>query len=197
MAEGIYVTWPLINCPENPLLLDLEDAEKLRILGVTSIRENTGTYPEFFLNGKYVLVHRFVMGCSPGDRLEIDHMYEDTHDARKKHLRIAPHSLNRANNIRIDATGGLSISGYHKIMNIKYKGKTYRQRHSTEYEVHNAWNRIRGILYGVVAQFPVPEPYCYLPYHPLRQYADTVQTLLILVARERGVTFESLYSQLQ
>jgi hypothetical protein len=45
----------------------------------------------------YVKLHRVIMGCQPGDGLEVDHRNGDALDNRRANLRISTHSLNCQN----------------------------------------------------------------------------------------------------
>ena len=80
------------------LLLDKEDFIRLpkrKIFAQWSPR--TGSYYARFNNGNGYkpLIHRFVLGLTKGDRLQVDHVNHETLDNRKENLQILPASENQ------------------------------------------------------------------------------------------------------
>ena len=75
------------------VLIDLEDVDKVR---VRSWNVHKG-YARMKFNNKAIDLHRFVMGCEPGDGNLVDHIDHNTLDNRKSNLRLADYTTNQYN----------------------------------------------------------------------------------------------------
>lgn len=88
------------------LLLDSEDQH----LAARAWRNATG----YYYIGKQ-LVHRIIMGCKPGDGLEVDHVNSIRDDCRKSNLQIVPRGTNnQKRKLRASSTGFIGVSKVHK-----------------------------------------------------------------------------------
>lgn len=67
-------------------------------------RSGDGTY-------RTVMLHRAVMGCVPGDGVQVDHIREDKLDNRRANLRLATNAQNQQNRHAVrSATGRRGVS---------------------------------------------------------------------------------------
>lgn len=82
-------------------LIDIEDIEKCKNVGIWSISKNG-----YVVNCKSgIYLHRFVMNCP--DNIEVDHEFHNTLDNRKSRLRLATSSQQKMNtHIRKDNKSG-------------------------------------------------------------------------------------------
>lgn len=80
------------------ILLDSEDRAKFGIFKWKVNNEGYGIR-NLFVGGKNVskLLHREVMGLSPYDKIQVDHLNGNRADNRKCNLRLADNSINQQN----------------------------------------------------------------------------------------------------
>jgi len=197
MDPEISYAWHIPIRPGHFVMMRLDDAIMLRRIGIRRIFMSNN-YPAIKYRGEMIYLHRFLKGCWKGDGREIDHHDQIRLNAHLSNLFDKPTQINRVN--RWSEYGGVTQSTKGKAWRVQigYHYKQYRQSHETKVEAQNAHNRIMRILYnGYVLPFhQVPAPDCYLPYNPLPGHSNNIPDLISAVAQERGVTFESLYSQL-
>ena len=112
-------------------IIDVDDVEKCRQLGVWSIGKNgyilnckTGTY-----------LHRFVMNCPQG--IEVDHIYHNLLDCRKQSLRLSTSAQQKMNTrLRKDNTSGHRGVSFEPLRNkwcvrVRNGDKSIRKRFNT------------------------------------------------------------------
>ncbi|MFE1845195.1 hypothetical protein [Streptomyces sp. NPDC059515] len=107
-----------------PVLLDLDDAERLdgRKLSIGS-----HGYAQMWEAPHVMLVHRWVMGVTPGTRYRVivDHINRQIHDCRRSNLRLVTPS---ASNLNRDITRRELPIGVYKLPSGRYSAALKRQR---------------------------------------------------------------------
>lgn len=78
------------------ILLDYEDLERVRAAGPWHVNAKgyvlqNGTMTAG-VRAPSEYLHRFIMGCAPGDGLDVDHKNHNPLDNRKENLRICTHA---------------------------------------------------------------------------------------------------------
>ena len=115
---------------------DLEDYDKIK--NYLWFSKTNGTSKHTYIvakdsKGNYIYLHRFVMGLDiwKNDKREVDHVFHNTFDNRKKNLRVCKHFQNTASQVtRSDNTSGKKGVHWRKERNkwsasITYNKKTY------------------------------------------------------------------------
>lgn len=130
---------------ERPALVDDEDYGRVN---QHSWHVTSNGYVASRVEGKIVLLHRFLLGLGPGQKTQVDHANRDRLDNRKLNLRFVTSRQNHWN------TGA---KGYWK------RGKKYRAAIKLEDRVMNlgTWDdpRMARAIYLVAKQLfhPLPE----------------------------------------
>lgn len=103
-------------------LVDNEDYE--RVMAVGKWHYTTLGYAQIRVikNKKKedILMHRFIMGLKPGDKLIVDHRFGDGLDNRKENLRVCTHAQNISNRVKMNKN---NTSGFRGVTFDKQKGK--------------------------------------------------------------------------
>lgn len=93
----------IIQTSAGNVLLDDEDA---KLLAGRSVYLDGKGYPSIWIDGKNVLVHRFILAAPSG--IEVDHVNGNALDARRKNLRMC----SRAENMRNRGLRSSNTSGF-------------------------------------------------------------------------------------
>lgn len=143
----------------NIFKLDTDDNERLGDRPITESSDGSGRLND---GGKTVKLHRWVLGYGPEDP-EVDHINQDTRDARKSNLRPATHSQNSMNRKKNPNATSSKYKGVYQnyskwYMEIWIERDAYREYgFETELEAAIAYNRKAVELHGEFASLnPIP-----------------------------------------
>lgn len=95
MREAPYYQVPLVRRDRSVrdwAVVDYEDA--LRVAVYRWHRNSNGYAARPAGQGRIVLMHRQLLGLSPGDGVEVDHVNRDKLDNRRENLRAGTHAEN-------------------------------------------------------------------------------------------------------
>ncbi len=161
LDEENGIAYILIKSKGNLLkcIIDIEDVEKCKSIGIWSITKNG-----YIINCKTdIYLHRLVMNCP--DELEVDYIYHKLLDNRKSQLRIATSSEQKMNTKRrSDNTSGNRGIYYDKErntwnININFKDKHFRKRFKNKEDAIEARDKIYEKYFGECRYQTSPEHY--------------------------------------
>lgn len=107
----------LIDKNGNNIIIDTEDLERTKSIYWWRDLEgkNSEGYARGWYNGKFILMHRFIMGVLEDEEVVIDHINHNTLDNRKTNLRITDNITNCRNRYKNkNNTSGITGVNWHK-----------------------------------------------------------------------------------
>ena len=110
-------------------------------------------YAEGSVNGTYTKLHRFIMGLAKSQKLNVDHINNDSLDCRKENLRLVTRQQNRFNS-KTSKKGYKGVFDSHRknkrwIALIRFNKKAiYLGHHKTQEEAALAYNSKALELFG-------------------------------------------------
>lgn len=97
MPTGAHYRVPLHRRDRSVAAWAKVDASDAKVVSVFRWHLHTEGYAATKVKGKRVFMHRLLLGCTPGDGIEVDHKNFDCLDNRRDNLRCVTKRENRQN----------------------------------------------------------------------------------------------------